>query len=79
MDTTTILIATGVIVALGKISENRGLSIKYMIAALFIVLGFQVIETVNSDIAKQYAFLILLVVALTYLPKIASKTGISNG
>jgi hypothetical protein len=79
MDTTTSVVITVVIVAVGQWSKKDGkLSIKLVIGMMALTLMLSAIENSNEKFARQFAALILVAALLIYLVPITKKLGLNK-
>lgn len=72
MNTTTSVVATGVIVTVGQLSSGQSTSISTIVGAAGAAIGLTLLP---DQIAEPLAVVILMVAGFTYLPAIAFKLG----
>lgn len=78
MNTTTSVVATGVIVLTGRWSDDKKLDVKVMVGGAVFAFALAVIGQTNQKLAEQFGALILVSAAFLYIPTIASKLGWTN-
>lgn len=79
MDTTSSVVLTGVIVTVGQWAKKDGkISIKLVVGILFLAITLAAIEAGNEKLARQFAALILVGAALTYVVPITKKLGLAK-
>jgi hypothetical protein len=79
MDTTTAVVAAGVIVTVGQWSKKDGhISIKLVVGMMVLAIMLSGLSAVNEKLAQQFATLILVGVVFTYAIPITQKLGFSK-
>lgn len=79
MDTTSAVVATGVVVFAGQwAKENEGPSIKLVVGGMVLALFLAAMSQSNEKLASQFATLILVGALLTYVIPITKKLGYSK-
>lgn len=77
MDTTTSTVIAVLIVAVGQWTKKDGtISIKLVVGLMVLVLMLSALSSVNDDLAKKFALLVLVTVVFTYFIPIAQKLGL---
>lgn len=78
MNTTTAAIATGVVVAAGRWSQEKPVDIKIAVGAGVFALSLSLISSADEKIANQFAFMVLFLALIMYLPTLMTKLGWSG-
>lgn len=78
MDTTTSTLLSGLIVIGGQVSEGKGVSLKIIIAVLFMAMMLSVMGEGNAKFAQKFGLLILVCAVFGYGPSILDKTGLTT-
>lgn len=79
MDTTSAVVATGIVVFAGQwAKENEGPSIKLVVGGMVLALFLAAMSQSNEKLASQFATLILVGALLTYVIPITKKLGYSK-
>lgn len=79
MDTTTSVVLTSVIVAVGQWSKKDGkITIKLVIGMMVLAIILAAMESGNEKLARQFAALILVGALLTNVVPITKKLGFSK-
>lgn len=73
MNTTTLAVATGVVVTAGRWSEGKGIELNVAIGATTFAVFLAVLQAANEKFAGQVALLILFAALFRYVPSIAPK------
>jgi hypothetical protein len=71
MDTTTSVVATGIVVTLGRWVEERDIPFKIFVGFGLMLLFLTVIQSANQKFAEQFALLIFVASLFYYAPAIA--------
>lgn len=77
--TLNMTVASGAIVAAGKLAKDEKLEFKMLAAAGITALGLSLLENVDERLAKLFAGSILLTAAFYYVPAITEKMGYTGG
>lgn len=75
MDTTTAVVATGVVVTAGRWSEDKDIPFKIFVGFGFLAIFMAVLSSTNQKLAETFAVLVLVSAALMYAVPIAKKIG----
>lgn len=75
MNTTTSLIGTGVIVAIGKWARDEKLSVSIAVGVAGSAIILAIIHEADAELASQFALMIFLLAMFRYLPAIVEKLG----
>lgn len=75
MNTTSAVVATGVIVTIGQWSDDKHLSVRVVVGAGALALALAAMPDV---LAERFAALFLVVAAFLYIPSIAYKAGLTK-
>lgn len=79
MDTTTSVVATGIVVFTGQwAKKNEGPSIKLVVGGTVLAVILSAMSQANEKLASQFATLILVAALLTYVIPISKKLGYSK-
>jgi hypothetical protein len=79
MDTTSAVVATGVVVFAGQwAKEDEGPSIKLVVGGMVLAVFLAAMSQSNEKLASQFATLILVGALLTYVIPISKKLGYSK-
>lgn len=78
MDTSTSMLLTGLVVTGGQIAKGNGISIKIIVAVLFLAMVLSVMGDANSELSKKFGLLILVVAVFAYGPAIIKGTGLAD-
>jgi hypothetical protein len=79
MDTTSAVVATGIVVFAGQwAKENEGPSIKLAVGGMVLAVFLAAMSQSNEKLASQFATLILVGALLTYVIPITKKLGYSK-
>lgn len=78
MDTTTSMIATGVVVTAGRWSQNKQLDMTIFVGMGVTAIFLAVMAAENEELASKFALLILITALLIYMVPIAKKLGFSG-
>lgn len=75
MDTTTSVIATGLVVTVGRWSDEKKLDVKMFVGFGVLAVFFAVMQSANDKLAQQFALLVLVTAVLLYGVPIGKKIG----
>lgn len=75
MDTTTSVVATGVVVTVGEWASEKRLGIKVFVGLAAVAIFLSVMQAGNDKLAQQFATLILVSAVLIYGVPIGKKLG----
>lgn len=75
MDTTTAVVATGVVVTAGRWSEDKDIPFRIFVGFGFLAIMLAVLSSTNEKLAESFAALVLVSAALLYAVPIAKKIG----
>lgn len=75
MDTTTSVIATGVVVTTGRWAQEKQLNMKMFVGFGAVAIFLAVMQSGNEKLAEQFAALILVSAVLIYGVPIGKKLG----
>lgn len=75
MDTTTSVITTGIVVTVGRWSQEKELNMKMFIGFGALAIFLSVMQAGNEKLASQFAALILVSAVLIYGVAIGKKLG----
>lgn len=79
MDTTTAVVATGIVVFAGQwAKKNEGPSVKLVVGGMVLSVMLSVMSQGNEKLASQFAVLVLVSALLIYIQPIAKKLGYSK-
>lgn len=78
MDTTTSAIASGIIVVAGTWSEGKGINARALLGASFLAIGLSILSSINDELARGFAVLVLVSVLLRYGLSITKKAGFTK-
>lgn len=78
MDTTTSALLTGLIVTGGQVANGKGISIKVVIAVLFLAMILSLMSNANDTLARKFGILILVGATFAYAPAIVDKLGLGK-
>ena len=78
MNPTTGIVATAVVVTIGRWAEGKQLDAKVMVGAAFAGIILTFTSDVNEKLAGQFTLLILVAALLRYGTGIAKKTGLAK-
>lgn len=73
--TTTAAVATAVIVTAGRFSQGKPIDVGIAIGAGAFAIGLSLISAADEKIARQFAFMVLFLAMVLYLPSIVEKLG----
>lgn len=75
MDTTTSVVATGVVVTAGRWSQDKDIPFRIFIGFGFLAIFLAVMASGNQKLAEQFGALILVAACMTYAVPIGKKLG----
>lgn len=78
MDTTTSSLLTGVIVVSGQVANGKGVNMSVVIAVLFLAMVLSIMGDANSDLARKFGLLILIVALFANGPAILKGLNIGG-
>jgi hypothetical protein len=78
MNPATSVVLTGVIVTAGEWAKGEPVSIKVVVGGTVLAIGLSVMYESDPKLASQFATLVLLVAAFTYLPAVFYKLGLTK-
>lgn len=73
MTTLDLTLLTGLVAVIGRWSQDKGVDVPSVIGFVFVAIMLSVIQSVNEKVARAIAWLLLLSVALIYVPDVSSK------
>lgn len=75
MDTTTSTLATGLVVVIGRWTEEKEVSFKIFVGIAVLAVALAVMQASNEKLARQFGVLILVSALFTYGIPISKKIG----
>lgn len=78
MNTTTSVVGTGIIVAVGKWAKDETLSVQIAVGVAGVAIALSLLNEADEKLASGFAALILLLAAFMYLPAIVKKLGFAS-
>lgn len=79
LDTTTAVVATGIVVFTGQwAKKDEGPSVKLVVGGMVLAVMLSAMSQANEKLASQFATLILVGALLTYVIPITKKLGYSR-
>lgn len=75
MNTTTSVVATGVVVTVGQWSQEKRLTMKVFVGIAALAIFLSIMESGNEKLAQQFGMLILVSAVLIYGVPIGKKLG----
>lgn len=79
MDTTTSAVLSGVVVVGGQWSEGKGINAHSLLGAGFLAIGLSVLASINDELSRGFALLVLVGVLLRYGLSITKAMGFGTG
>lgn len=78
MDTSTAVVGTGVVVALGHWAKDEKISIRVFVGLGVFAIGLAMLGATNAKFAEQFATLVLLAAFMAYMIPIAKALGVTK-
>jgi len=78
MNTTTSVVATGVIVIAGRWANDKPIELRIVIGAGAFALGLSLLSGADPELASKFALLVLIVALFRYGPHIMNKVGLTK-
>ena len=73
MTTLDLTLLTGLVAVIGRWSQDKGVDVPSVIGFVFVAVMLSIIQGANEKVARAIAWLLLLSVALIYVPDVSSK------
>lgn len=78
MDTTTSVIATGTLAAVGTWSEGKGITLRLVTGVIVLSIALALLSNVDAKLARGMAMLVLVTATFRYLPATVNKLGLKK-
>lgn len=78
MNPVAVAVVAGGIVVAGKVAMDKAPTVENAVGIAGIALGLAALEQVNEKLSNAFAALILLSVAIVYIPRIVQSVGFSR-
>ena len=78
MNTTTMVVGTGVLVAAGRWANAQPLDIKIAVGVGVFALALSILGAADEKLAGQFALLVFILACFRYLPGIVQKLGFTG-